>query len=231
MYEYCENNPLNKSDYLGLWDIKRNGEAWAIATAEEGDTFDSLAVEVQLDTSDYKIWAHTQHEQPKPKCDYEIPNTIYYHHDEFTFWRPLLLDLWRSQNRKDAKNHERNGFKVVWIEKNVLSGAIKAALSDEYLYQYFYTGHGVGGGSVNDGHIIANRYTKHGINLLRINSCGSADKTSGAGEKKYYERNMWEWNVATRGWFVGYEGNINVLTEALGWRIVRGNNRNGPILK
>ena len=50
-----------------------------------------------------------------------------------------------------------------------------------------YTGHAVGGGSINGSYIVPARYTKHGINSLRINACGSADKVSMVGDSRYYK--------------------------------------------
>ena len=37
-------------------------------------------------------------------------------------------------------------------------------------------------------------------------------------------RNNWECNVATVGFFVGYEGSVTILNEVFQWTIVRGTN-------
>ena len=75
LYAFCENDPVNKWDYLGLWIIERDGEAWATACAEQGDTFDSLGLKISLDTTDYEVWAHTVDKEPKVGKKYNIPRS------------------------------------------------------------------------------------------------------------------------------------------------------------
>ena len=235
LYGFCGNDPINAYDMLGMWKIKREGLPWATARAESGDTFDSLAKLLKLDTSDYKIWAHTEDEYPD-LCykDYYIPNTVYYHHgdNEKGWWFdpfPSLLDTFRSQNHKSAVNDRATGFKVVWIEQGVSSGDVLAALGDEYLYQYIFSGHGYqGAGKIllhNNKYLDPRkRFTKYGITLLVLNACWTADRPrdiTGC-ETPYVP---WEQNVATRGLFIGYKGETTHWNSFLNWRTVRGTNK------
>ena len=236
LYTFCENDPINGVDYLGLWKIERKGEAWAIATPEKGDTFLGLAFKVELDVEDYKDWAHTPHEQSKIGCTYKIPNTIYYHHGVFGFFDYFgLLGETRARNRKYSMTDRAKGFKVVWVNKNVTPETMRNALQDEYLYRYTFAGHGYlqkDEGSLqglNNRAITPGRWTNHGINSLKLYACNSAVKMEYAGNKKYYQYNSWEWNVAKKGWFVGYEGKTTSVTELPRLRNIRGNNRKGVL--
>ena len=57
----------------------------------------------------------------------------------------------------------------------------------------------------------------------------SAEKMEHAGDTKYYQYNSWEWNVAKKGWFVGYEGETTSATALLRLQNVHGNNRKGVL--
>jgi len=142
--------------------------------------------------------------------------------------------VWRSVNRDNKADNEAKGFKVIWIEKDVTAHAMRDALSDEYLYQYTFAGHGylndTDKGSLEGLNNIAlrpGRYTKHGINLLMLYACNSALKMEHAGEEKYYRYNIWERNVATRGLFIGYDGETHMLNAASRLRWTSGSNRKG----
>ena len=239
LYSFCGNDAVNGWDYLGMWKISRKGNAWAIAKAKKGDTFESLASLVELDTSDYKDWAHTQDDTPKCDSEYKIPNTIYFHHGIYGKWteRPIILDTRRNDNRVISIGSKILGFKVVWVNENVSANVVRSALSDEYLYQYYFSGHGFGQGeleafnpetSKNVG-VSPGRHTKHGINLLMLFACDSAGKKENSGKNGYYTYNEWEWNVATRGWFIGYEGETTLFNVGYVGRTVRGTNQKGVV--
>jgi len=59
LYLYVRGNPIVGLDPYGRWTVKRNGQAWALATAEKGDTMHSLAQrdDVRLDENEFLIWA------------------------------------------------------------------------------------------------------------------------------------------------------------------------------
>jgi len=233
LYGFCRNDGVNGWDYLGMvWKVERKGEAYALAQTEDtNDTFNDLADKVALDITDYKEWAHTQDEKPEVCKDYKVPNKIYYHFGARKFIDRIftnIISIWRRQNKRNSKVDEDKGFMVVWSD-NVSDSDITTALADDYIYQYIFTGHGALNGVINvyeSVGTIPDRYTKYGINLLRLNSCGSADKVNQfAIDKGYWKYNSWEWNVATKGVFIGYEGPVTAVDEMFRWRITHGKNR------
>ncbi|MGI6494966.1 MAG: RHS repeat-associated core domain-containing protein [Kiritimatiellia bacterium] len=235
LYIYCGNNPSDNFDSHGhVWVVNRKAELpYAIAIANhDNDNFDDLAELLGLDSKDYTDWAHTS-DSSAIKCkEYKIPNTIYYQHGQLKLHDHVfsnIINIWRNQNLQQADLDRESKFHVIWQE-NVADNAISEALGNPYLYQYIFTGHGALDGIINsyksEG-IMPGRYTKYGINLLRLNACGSADKGLVASKGIFYKYNEWEWNVAVRGKFVGYAGEINTFTEVLGWRITLGKNRKG----
>ena len=230
LYGFVKNDSVNGIDMLGMWQIIREGNAFAIArVTSDSDTFDSLARSIGLDTSDYKQWAHT--EDKRPCGEYKIPNTVYYHHGELKgFWENWpnnIIGTWHRQDSRRAASDRGNKFKVEIVD-NVSDSTIKAALSDEYLYQYSFAGHGTGLGQinvVNNSGVEPFRFTKHGINLLVMHACNSAARDGKAGLKGFHKYNRWEWNVATRGFFIGEAGAVNLFTEMFDWRITKGINK------
>jgi hypothetical protein len=70
--------------------------------------------------------------------------------------------------------------------------------------------------------IVPDRYTSHGIAFMSLKSCYSAYSFPVPGRR--YTHNAWESNVATRGWFSGYEGSVTIGNEFLLWRFARGKN-------
>ena len=73
------------------------------------------------------------------------------------------------------------------------------------------------------------RYTRYGINQLALFACYSADNDVDRSKNAHaskYRYNLWEWNVARRGWFFGYEGEANLLNEIFRWGAAQGRNIN-----
>ena len=63
-------------------------------------------------------------------------------------------------------------------------------------------------------------------NALTLQACGSAavDAFGDYRAKGLVRRNNWECNVATVGYFIGYDGSVNLLNEVFQWTVVRGTN-------
>ncbi len=240
LYGFVGNNPAHRYDILGQkWKIKREGKAYAIAVAtSSSDSFDKLAQELKLDTKDYSAWAHTTDSEPKVCKEYRIPNTIYYHIGPSKypgFWKILdseLIHSWKRRYKRYMSEERHAGFLVSFIE-DVTQIEVVLALSDDYLYQYQFTGHGISGGvlrTANNTVVAPNRYTKYGINSLQLMACFTLDANRAFVNSPDLGRyNAWEWNVASRGTVVGYFGNANIFNDALAWRIARGSNRKGAI--
>jgi hypothetical protein len=57
---------------------------------------------------------------------------------------------------------------------------------------------------------------------MNLKACESADTVL---PKQGWRYNMWEFNVAKRGWFSGYEGEVDTYNELWHWRVTHGKNR------
>ncbi|MDD4406063.1 MAG: RHS repeat-associated core domain-containing protein [Parabacteroides sp.] len=208
LYGFVNNDPVNAYDILGLWKIERERKRWAIATAEVGDTFDGLGRLLNLDTEDYKAWAHTGDDYAIPGCTYYIPNTIYIDigvlNGLFEEYPHTIFSAWKRTYRKAATELTQENF-LVLENYNVVGSTIKEEhLPDPYLYGYIYIGHGSLGavigseelpgfeGEESEG-VGPGRYTKHGIAFMLLNGCYTADRPpmakSIADSVKY---NAWE---------------------------------------
>jgi hypothetical protein len=184
-----------------------------------------------MDTSDYQKWAQTTDATPVPGKKYTIPNTIHIDLGETKILDQVpfaILSVWRSMAESDKAAWQQKGYLVLWDE-GVIDNDITTHLGSPNIYGYVYIGHGWKGGIINTySHVGADigvgpdRYTKHGIAFMNLNSCYSADKVPII--RKHYRFNAWESNVATRGWFKGYTGSVNTLNELFLWAITRGKN-------
>jgi len=231
LYGFVGNELIGRFDVLGLaWEIEGiSGLYRATARPSSSDTFDDLGQLLNLDTSDYQKWARTSDIEPDVCKKYLIPNTIYMHFGSRK-WRDSIpsniIAIWRRLARQDKSDYESQGFTVVW-EENVTDWHICEALTTDCIYKYYFIGHGDVRGIIDtvgtgDG-VEPKRYTPYGIALLALKSCGTADNDYS--DRQYLRYNAWEWNVATRGWFVGYKGDVWTGNELFRWRIARGRNR------
>ena len=216
LHAACNNNLLAFYDALGeKWVITRDNKPFATARASSSsDTFQDLAQLIKLDIEDYMAWAHTSDAKPLECKVYNIPNTIIYQYGELQlcdyFNSPIfgktIFGEWEASNNVEASKLARLGFDV-FAYYNASDTDIASALASPYLYQYIYTGHGAGSGTINSygsgGLVFPGRKTKYGINKLVLQSCGSAEQFSTSERFKY---NEWELNVARAGVFIGYEG-------------------------
>ena len=184
--------------------------------------------------SDYKLWAHTEDASPDTCKKYKIPNLIVYDNGRRKFidrfpWN--IISVWQRHNEARANTDRASGFKVQF-RMDVSSDQIESSLKTDGLYRYTFSGHGDGETGINsypDPFDTVNpvmRYTKYGISSLTLQACGSAaiDEYGDNRNKGLVRRNNWDCNVATVGFFVGYEGSVNLLNEVFQWTIVRGTN-------
>jgi hypothetical protein len=240
LYGFCGNDGVNRWDILGMeWHVKRDGKPYAIAFSDnDGDTFDGLGIIVGLDTEDYQKWAHTTDASPVRCKEYQIPNTIVYHYGTEQMNDDRLFSIYRHRRKGSEKEianwkSKKDGDVFLIETKELVSDAdIKAALRDDFLFQYTFIGHGNEGGRINTwfrSGVDPSRYTKYGINQLALFACWSAHNTvdpSTNAHASKYRYNLWEWNVARRGWFIGYEGSTNLANEIFNWGAAQGRNQN-----
>lgn len=126
LYQYGFNDPIGNRDHMGLWVINREGRNLAQATAEKGDTIQSLAHTIGLDETEYKKWLTIPKKQTMPASStdpacgtYEIPNVVY------AYWAGDAGALGRAwvQWNGNVKSLESQGFLVDedrynhWFEK------------------------------------------------------------------------------------------------------------------
>ena len=178
LYEFACNGPGNFIDLLGLdWLISRSGSPQANASCMCGDTWDELARQIRMDTSDYQKWANTSDPEPVPGKIYKIPNTIMYEYGEYGF-TPIIW-IWRHIAAGEQADYEAQGYNVIVVDPTS-SGQIKAHMKSGSLYGMVYIGHGdADGGAVLDpndlDYIKPDRYTSYGISFLNLKACESAD--------------------------------------------------------
>lgn len=75
---------------------------------------------------------------------------------------------------------------------------------------------GIYGGQHNG--LFPGRYTNYGIAYMRLHACYTADEMGSLtlfNERRKIDisRNLWESNVARRGYFPGYEGSVGMTDE------------------
>jgi hypothetical protein len=161
-----------------------------------------------------------------------IPNTIYIDLGLIDHWDMIpwtVLSIWRSQANRDKADWESKGF-LVPMNEAAIDAEITSHLASPNTHGYVFIGHGADPGIINAySHLgedmsgtIPDRYTSHGIAFLTLKACYSAAKSPTPGKR--YRYNAWESNVATRGWFVGYEGSVHTLNELFQWAAARGQN-------
>jgi RHS repeat-associated protein len=243
LYALVSNHAIGKIDVLGLqWMISRqNGEKRASARAsDKSDTFDDLAKQLSLDTSDYMIWAQTFDLKVQPCKEYSVPNTIFIDlaFKDYSFWTGdhglALVNVNHKKARKVKTKYENKGFHVVLTELAIKNDILRH-LSDGDAYGYWFSGHGTDrtintyipkGFSEDDLAVWPGRYTKHGIAFMYLFSCDSAMKEFDYNKRWRY--NSWESNVSKRGTFIGYIGEANFLNEIFNWVITGGKNVTHP---
>jgi RHS repeat-associated protein len=235
LFMFSANNPVQFIDLFGLkWQINRAMGDRAVASCDCGDTWDALARKIHFDTSDYTIWAQTTDRDPVPGKQYTIPNTIYVDYGAARPWDYApgsIFSIWRHYINQDVAQWGGKGFRVV-IDEGVIDQDIVNHLHSANIYGYVFVGHGDHGGIIgsysptNPGNVGTgpDRYTPHGIAFLTLNSCYSADSVPVI--RKHYRYNAWESNVATRGWFKGYTGEVNTIDEFFLWAVAPGKNDN-----
>ena len=215
LYGMCGNDVVGTCDMLGLmWEIVRDGNVFATAIPKDrGDTFASLAREVELDLSDYKKWAHTSDKTPTLCKKYKIPNTIIYHKGVRSFyenWGYNVIGNWDAKNEALMKKERKDGFNVI-MRETVDDADFLNDLSFDGLYEYTFTGHGKGGsiGVASKKYPFEpRRITIYGIHRLTLQACDSFNDMVQQGN---FLLPGWAANVAKAGTFVGYVGDVRRL--------------------
>ena len=214
LYAMCGNNPISMADYMGLkWKITRDGKTFATAIpCNNEDTFVTLAADVALDFSDYTKWAHTADVVPVKGKAYLIPNTKIYHKGARRFYENLSYNViggWDADNEKQMDSDRKKGFCVV-LKQSINNIDVMDALKHDGLYEYTFTGHGPGGGSIAtedfETYFAPERFSLYGIHKLTLQGCDTANDVVINGNVKTVG---WASNVAIAGTFVGYKGKVN----------------------
>lgn len=157
------NDLINSWDYLGKWIIKRNSKIpYAKATAEIGDTWQSLAKEARLSANEYLKWVQYYingklvrgGESPRAGCSYRIPNTAYIMMGQILFYDKNDEVLWTlsmvlytkfayviDEYREMAKL--RNNYIVYELKAGLEE--FKSAIRDPYAQSIYWASHGSDG--------------------------------------------------------------------------------------
>ena len=166
-YEYETSNPVTGLDPNGLWRIKRQGSAKAVAIADPLDTVEGLAEIIGLDPAQYRRWLsagkalkdgtrvspagtvwgiRTQKQQIKGYPNFRIPNTIvaYWGGQASLDEKATFGKNWVGWDKNIAELKKR-GFKVDEMTKfrTVLTAGLFNQMSGARdLHGLYYWGHG-----------------------------------------------------------------------------------------
>lgn len=219
LYSIVGNDVVCNNDILGLkWKILRDGGMFATAIpGADDDTFETLARELGLDFSDYTKWAHTNDTTPTKCKEYYISNVKVYHKGCRRFyenWPNSVIGRWDNADERRMAIDRSVGFQVI-SKSNIDNRDVRSDLALDGLYEYTFTGHGLGDGSIATEDLetdyYANRITRYGIHRLALQGCDTANDTSVG---KNVRSEGWASNVATSGFFIGYMGKVNVFNES-----------------
>ena len=220
LYIFCGNDGINFSDMFGLvWAVNRDGRPRAHARPNGGDTVADLAKLIGFDDKDYGAWLvpvgptrmpASATEPIKGCAEFSIPNHIFIDigapKDIYDKLPDSLFAVHKALVLQAASRWRARGFEVDNIEP-ASSGTIEGHLRDADLYGYIFAGHGRGFGGIGDLNtpVFPDRYTHHGIAFMELYACWSLE-TFGArySNQPFFRYNQWEWNVARRGWLIGY---------------------------
>jgi hypothetical protein len=148
---------------------------------------------------------------------FTIPNTVFIDYG----WKNLgdnfpssAIGQWTVVVGLLSQDYKDLGFNVVATDIGHYSSTITAHLQSSHIYMYKFVGHGNGAGAINGNEdvspptigITAARYTQYGIFDLALYACSSAERWSVVGQYVY---NPWEQNVATRGFFTGFDTEVD----------------------
>ena len=211
LYGNCRNDIVNYVDWLGLWKIERNGQARAMAYAEEGDTIRKLAGIIRLNASEWKKWLKPESvytmpynlDTPLTACDkFSVPNTAYVNYnagfmDLRVPYFMLIYSHYLRERWSDA------GYRVRYYRLILGADVIKSELNDPDIYTFAYFGHGAVGklilGSDESEWVEPGRYTPFGIDEMLLIACDTD-----------YGWQSWKSNVARRGILTTVEGDLTI---------------------
>ena len=225
IYCYCASKPTGLTDPAGLWVVDRKGAARARATAVEGDTIDSLATQVKLNTSDWKRWVKfvrspiltVEGRKAKDELDSDceicpgevvtVPNTGYI--DVLTYSYGVLGWHLIYYKKGVQKRWDQEGLRVL-IRYPVTASAVMHNLADDDIYKYLYIGHGSGGyltglketkGTPKTESIAPGKLTRYRIAEMHLIAC-----QTNTGVDEWYK------NVSAAGSLRTVSGNLTQLT-------------------
>ncbi len=146
LYGFCGNDGVNQADFLGLWvGPNRTGEPWASVCAENGDTWENLAMSVGLSPSEYRNWVKegpNLSSTPEKGKVYHIPNTIYAAYNGHGWWAGRMLEGYTRR----VNHYKTMGYYVRDDYDRPLASSmyfvLREAWNDKSLQGFYYMGHG-----------------------------------------------------------------------------------------
>ena len=162
LYGFTSNDGLNRSDMLGMWEILRSSQSrLADAIPDDGDTVRSLAAQIHLSTTGWRVWLGGAGTMPNmdldtplgPCLSFTVPNTIYIDlgaplEGESYHWAYHLFDFF-NLNRRAAQFEARfMGFAAPYfglhteIKMDATGSDIWKHLHSTDIYGYIFAGHG-----------------------------------------------------------------------------------------
>ncbi len=221
-YRFARNRPLQLTDPLGLWTPTEESKNLPrrVYVYEDGDTLESLADLLKLDTDDMDLWAKAVGKKKAPNgvpCKVSVPNTVFIEVGKMGFVPSIRL--WWASLKITAKEMESQGYHVVFRYPTTKSDIIRDLRKDG-IYVFMYAGHGhadKSGALIPDptagGVVRPARYTPYKIRNMVLYACYSLGPDKGLRRLlKDPAKSVWNLNVSSKGWVIGYWGLANALT-------------------
>ena len=230
LYAFCENDGVNGVDLLGLWrkpkrDASKN---WAKITAEEGDSFQTLATLLRLNFDERTKWLKfygvfvDDRMIAKVGCTYEIPNTMVVYTSKSGFGDGVITFVTRLKRRAEADGdrYSSKGYHVVRKLWHSSEDVIVNLWNESGIAAISFAGHGSKHGFIADGGSgMAVKPSEvsppYRLQAVRAYSCRS-DNEFTPDFIRFGSTDVvaaWFQHVSINGTYVGYTGLANWLSQ------------------
>lgn len=227
LYLFLKNDAINKWDFLGLWsDLDRKGKSWATVCCNKGDTWESLAASLGLDSNEANKWVKNYTSSPKAGKKYEVPNAVVIYKSNPEYYWPKKInnndpwsianvniskdipvywydgaDLMRTAAETKGVGLDKAGYRVIRIESNSRSILINSWRT-EGLFGFIYGGHGFDGALVTSQSRLETVYSSYvnppyKLGLIELYACQTFD-----------DKNGWMNHLSPNGMIVTMKGSV-----------------------
>jgi RHS repeat-associated protein len=228
-YAYVQNEPIGSIDPYGLWKITRGSSFdWAVALAEKGDTFQTLADNIRLNYSERTKWLKAggdafvkESDKAKEGCRYAIPNVMAVYTSKSGIGDGVITFVTQLKRLAEwnGRRYEAKGYKVVrklwhasesdFIDLWGLDGIFSIAFAG-HGNKYGFVADKDSGLAVNPGEVSP----PYKLQAIRAYSCLSANEIIGNEMRPdgTWVTHKWKDHLSDKGTFIGYSGWANWIS-------------------